>query len=105
MIILTESDGREYAEGRHFAHLACGQCGFFYPNTRRLAGGRQLYEALKRYVSSGDFEAVLVTGFTSVLSGPDRDEAIGWIADHLAGNPFITLILGGVRPEEVPELA
>lgn len=105
MIRLTKEERIEMIEGRKAAHLAMGSPAFFTAGTKRFSDGRKLYETLKRFVSSGDFEVILVSNFPLVLAGCDRKEVMSWIADHLSHNDACTLILSGVEGAECPELA
>lgn len=104
MIRLTKEESMEMTEGRKAAHLAMGSPAFFTAKTKRFSDGRKLYETLKRFVSSGDFEVILISNFPLVLADCGRKEVMSWISDHLAHNDECTLILSGVDESECPEL-
>lgn len=107
MIVFTNGNGGEYLEKSSVAHLACGTPPVFSPRTKRFreGEGRKLFETLKRFVSSGDFSVILVSGFDNVLSSCDRAEVCQWIDDHLRNNDGITLVLASLDPSQVPELS
>ncbi len=107
MIILTKANGDEYLAGKKFAHLAIGSTTFFQANTKRFreGEGKKLYETLKRFVSSGDFEGILVSNFDLVLASLERADALQWIGDHaLEGEDFV-LVLNNVDESDIPEFA
>lgn len=101
MIVQTKSDGRALVEGRRTAHLAIGQASFFLPATKRFreGEGRKLYETLKRFVSSGDFEAILVSNSPLFLASCPRTEAVQWIRDHLEDSASCLLVLADAGSE------
>ena len=104
MIRITRDDGRALAGERKCAQLAIGNPPFFSPATKRFGEGegRKLYETLKRFVSSGDYAAIIVSNAPLFLASCPRTEAMDWISDHLGDNPDCLLILADCD-EEVPE--
>lgn len=106
MIIATKGDWREHVEGRKTAWLSCGPAGFADAAVKRFApgDGRRLFETLKRFVSSGDFQAIVVLGFDLVLASCNRQEVLSWIGEHLEDEPGLVLVLCDVDACEVPEL-
>lgn len=106
MIVATKGDWSALVQGLKTGYLACGQAPVPMAGVKRFreTDGRRLFESLKRYVSSGDFQAIVVIGFDIVLASCDRSEVLGWIDDHLAQEPGTRLVLCGVDAHDVPEL-
>lgn len=91
-------DGTELVKGRKYAHLACGASSVLTMKTRRFAEGdrAKLFETLKRYVSSGDFDAILVSGADKMLQGAGSD-AVCWMLDHARDDDSFLLVLSGIN--------
>ncbi|GEM_PF-2733007 len=64
-------------------------------NTKKFCLGeaKKMFEQLKRWVSTGSFGSILISGFSKAMEESCAPHIIEWLSDHSSEPGFPTLVL------------